>query len=166
MHRVRLVPREERPDRLTALPLGRGMRQSLIGLAMAAGIGSITTFSALREVGAARHVPGAVTSAVIGDSVVEGFRDTLRLVRLMFDDTAARRVSVVGDFNSWNHEATRMRRDERSGRWSVTLALRDGEHRYAIVVDATRWAGDSPSSRVGNASGRVYSVLHVARVAN
>jgi hypothetical protein len=48
-----------------------------------------------------------------------------------------------------------MQRDERTGRWAVTLALHDGEHRYAIVVDNTRYA-----------AGHGYSLLHVARATN
>lgn len=161
MDRVRLTARPV----TSRGPLGRATRHSLVGLAMAAGIGSITTVSALRVADATRHVPAAVASAVVGDSVVEGFRDTLRLVRLMFDDATARRVTVVGDFNVWNADATRMRRDRRTGLWSTTLALHDGEYRYAIVVDATRWAGDSAAGRL-DGTGHVYSLLHVQRVTN
>ena len=166
MDRIREAARTGRPRKAASLPLGRTTRHSLIGLAMAAGIGSITTIAALRDVGVSPRTAGAVTSVVIGDSVVEGFRDTLRLVRLMFDDAGAKQVAVAGDFNAWNHEATRMQRDERTGRWSVTLALHDGEHRYAIVVDATRLAGDALAPRAGNATGHVHSVLHVARSTN
>lgn len=165
MENIRRAAREGMPTRSIAFSSGRSTRQSLIGLALAAGIGSITTLSSF---GPSMHTQGAVrvmTSAVIGDSVVDRFRDTLRLVRLIFDDPAARQVSVVGDFNSWRDDATRMQRDARTGRWAVTLALRDGEHRYAIVVDNTRWAGDAPA-RTRDATGHVYSLLHVARTAN
>ena len=165
MDRVRLVARPMTSRGALAPGLGRATRHSLVGLAMAAGIGSITTVSALRVADATRRAPAAVASAVVGDSVVEGFRDTLRLVRLMFDDATARRVAVVGDFNAWNGEATRMRRDRRTGLWSTTLALHDGEYRYAIVVDATRWSGDSAAGRL-DGTGHVYSLLHVQRVTN
>jgi len=73
---------------------------------------------------------------------VDRVRDTLRLVRLIFDaPAAATQVAVLGDFNGWRGDSTRMQRDGRTGKWSVTVALRDGEHRYAIVVDNTRWNG-------------------------
>ena len=85
MDRVRLAARENASRPALALPLGRTTRQSLIGVALAAGIGSITTLSALLPVGRNASAPGVVTSAVIGDSVVDRLRDTLRLVRLMFD---------------------------------------------------------------------------------
>ncbi|MEP6620162.1 MAG: hypothetical protein ABJE47_12645 [bacterium] len=166
MDKVRRASSEGSPRRMLALPLGRASRQSLIGLAMAAGIGSITTMSALSGIGSGRRVAATVSSAVIGDSVVEGFRDTLRLVRLMFNDAGARQVAVAGDFNGWKPEMTPMQRDKRSGDWSVTLALPDGSHRYAIVVDATRWAGDSALNKGADAPGHVYSLLHVARTTN
>jgi 1,4-alpha-glucan branching enzyme len=74
-------------------------------------------------------------------------------------------VAVVGDFNGWRSEATPMRRDDATGRWAVTLALHDGAHRYAIVVDNTRWAGDV-WSRPGDSTRQLYSLLHVAHASN
>ena len=91
----------------------------------------------------------------------------LRLVRLMFDAPEARRVAVAGDFNGWDADATQLTRDERSRRWSVTLALHDGQHRYAFVVDGTRWVPDPRGGRsVQGADGRVYSLLSLSRTSN
>ena len=163
MESVRRAARDGMPSRLLILPSGRSARHSLIGIALAAGIGSITTLSSFGPAVQDPRIAGVVTSTVIGDSVVDRLRDTLRLVRLIFDDPAARQVAVVGDFNDWRGDA--MQRDARTGRWAVTLALHDGEHRYAIVVDNTRWAGIAPV-RSGNEAGHVYSLLHVARTTN
>ena len=91
--------------------------------------------------GAGVRSVGAVSSVVLGDTVVNRLRDTLRLVRLMFRDSTARHVAIRGDFNRWNERGAVMHRDARSGQWTVTLALSAGDHRYAIVVDDTRWAG-------------------------
>lgn len=165
MERVRAAAREGVPRRMLPLSIGRTTRHSIIGVALAAGIGSITTLSSFSPAVHSVNVRGVATSTVIGDSVVDRLRDTLRLVRLIFDDPSARQVAVVGDFNGWRGDATRMQRDERTGRWAVTLALHDGEHRYAIVVDNTRWAGDQ-SARSGDSSRHVYSLLHVARASN
>jgi hypothetical protein len=140
MERVRQVPASDRPRRALA-SYGRAIRHSLIGLAFAAGIGSITTLAAFTPTAVSNvRTAGVVTSVVIGDTVVNRLRDTLRLVRLMFDDSTAHRVAIAGDFNNWDERSTRMRRDENTGRWTATLALRDGDHRYAIVVDNLRWA--------------------------
>jgi hypothetical protein len=149
MERIRQVPAAQRPRRALA-SYGRGVRRSLIGLAFAAGIGSITALPALAPSTVSVHSAGVVTSVVIGDTVVNRLRDTLRLVRLMFDDSTAHQVAVAGDFNGWDERSTRLRRDEHTGRWTATLALRDGDHRYAIVADNLRWPGR----------------LHVARTTN
>jgi hypothetical protein len=150
MEGVRLAAREGAPGKTLIFPGGRSARHSIIGIALAAGIGSITTLSSFAPAASDARPMGVVTSAIIGDSVVDRFRDTLRLVRLMFDAPDARRVAVAGDFNGWSSDATHMQRDAHSGQWSVTLALKDGEHRYAIVVDNTRRPG----------------LLHVARAQN
>lgn len=161
MERVREVARDV--PRRRAPSFGRGTRHSLVGLALAAGIGSITTLSALvPPAGGA----GALRTAVIGDTVVSTLRDTLRLVRLMFDDSGAREVSVVGDFNGWRARETPLTWDGGTQRWSATLALRDGAHRYAFVVDGARWVPDPAAERVRAGDGRVYSILHVTRTTN
>jgi hypothetical protein len=165
MQRVRLAARDDQRRRMIPPSFGRTARHSLIGMALAAGIGSVTTLSPLVTVRPSLPAGSGAMSEVIGDSVVGRLRDTLRLVRLMFDDPAARRVAVVGDFNGWQLEATPRRQDPSSGRWEARLALPDGEHRYAIVVDNTRWVGDTVSRQAGTA-GQVYSLLHVVRASN
>ncbi len=46
----------------------------------------------------------------------------------------ARQVSIVGDFNNWDPDATPMIR-EPDGQWTASLELRHGYHRYAFLVD-------------------------------
>lgn len=83
--------------------------------------------------------------AVLGDSVASvasAIRDTLRIVQFMLTAPAASRVALAGDFNDWNTRGTPLARDSRDGRWTVTLALAPGRHRYAYVVDDTQWVRD------------------------
>jgi AMP-activated protein kinase-like protein len=166
MDRVRRAAAESRSARPGREPSHRFNRHSIVGLTLAAGIGGLSTLSAF--VPAAQ--PGRndrLGAVVIGDTVVATLRDTLRLVRLMFDAPEAQRVAIAGDFNGWGATPTPLARDERSRRWSVTLALRAGEHRYAFVVDDTRWMPDPSSERtVQGDDGRVYSILSLTRVAN
>jgi hypothetical protein len=144
----------------------RATRHSLVGLAFAAGIGGISTLSALIPA-AQRDVARGVSSVVLGDTVVGSLHDTLRLVRLMFDAPSARRVAVMGEFNRWNAAAAPLVREGDGPRWSITLALRDGEHRYAFVVDETRWVPDPRAERTARGDdGRLYSLLRVARASN
>ena len=165
MRRVRHTAREDQRRRMIPPSFGRTARHSLIGVALAAGIGSVTTLSSLVPMRSTPHGENVAMSEVIGDTVVGRLRDTLRLVRLIFDDSAARHVAVVGDFNGWQPSETPMRQDPASGRWETRLALADGAHRYAIVVDNTRWVGDSISRQAGS-PGQVYSLLHVTRASN
>ena len=149
------------PRRHHVLRTVRPVRHSLVGLAMAASIGSVAVLSTMP-----RGVrPGSERSGVIGDSVVATLRDTLRLVRLIFDDPGAREVAAVGDFNGWVTTATPMRRDAVTHRWSAVVAMRDGEQRYAFVVDDARWVPDPAVTPVRDGE-RLVSLLHVARARN
>ena len=165
MERVRHAAAEGHPVRRRGETWYRRQRHSIVGLTLAAGIGGLSTLSALP--GAQRDAGERLGAVVIGDTVVATLRDTLRLVRLMFDAPDAHRVEVAGDFNRWGASATPLVRDERSHRWSVTLALHDGEHRYAFVVDETRWTPDPRADRtVQGSDGRIYSLLSLSRSAN
>jgi hypothetical protein len=53
-------------------------------------------------------------------------------------------VAVVGDFNDWDPQASRLR-SGRNGTWTLELALPPGSHRYAFVVDGTHWLPDPAS---------------------
>lgn len=165
MDRVRRAAAEGHPVRRRAQPWHHIARHSIVGLSLAAGIGGISTLSALLP--AAHGDATGISPVVIGDTVVATLHDTLRLVRLMFDAPHAERVAIAGDFNRWDADATPLARDPASRRWSVTLALHDGEHRYAFVVDGTRWVPDPHTGRsVRGEDGRVYSLLSLSRTAN
>jgi hypothetical protein len=164
MERVRAVPLNERPVRRSRPPRTLAVRHSIVGLALAAGIGSIGTLPSMRAGRGAGA--GASATAVIGDTVSATLRDTARLVRLMFDDATARHVAAVGDFNGWSADSTPLVHDATTRRWTATIALRDGAHRYAFVVDGTRWALDPSAPHVRGDDGRVYSLLNVSRQSN
>lgn len=145
---------------------GGPSRHSIIGLALAAGIGGLSTLAGAVP-SMQPHDSRVLSSIAIGDSVVSTLRDTLRMVRLMLDAPGAHRVAVAGDFNRWGAPATPLVRDAYTPRWSVTLALRSGEHRYAFVVDGTRWVLDPHVTEVARGDdGRLYSLLSVARATN
>ena len=166
MERVRQAAAEGHPIRRRGEAWHRRQRYSIVGLTLAAGIGGLSTLSAIVPA-AQRDAGERLGAVVIGDTVVATLRDTLRLVRLMFDAPDARRVEVAGDFNGWGASPIALVRDERSRRWSVTLALRSGEHRYAFVVDETRWTPDPRADRtVQGDDGRLYSLLSLSRAAN
>jgi hypothetical protein len=61
-----------------------------------------------------------------------------------FDLTApdAGGVTLVGDFNGWDRQATPMRRAKTPGTWTVSVPLERGRHVYGFVVDGVRWVAD------------------------
>ena len=165
MRCVRRAARDgRRPVRSDAW--NRVSRYSIIGLGLAAGLGGVTSLSALVPSQGRDGAPVA-SAVILGDTVAATLHDTLRLVRLMFDAPSARQVAVVGDFNQWGARPTPLARDADGRRWSVTLALHAGEHRYAFVVDETRWVLDPRADRrVRAGDDRVYSLLNVGRATN
>lgn len=46
----------------------------------------------------------------------------------------AKQVSIFGDFNNWNPNATPMLRQP-DGQWMASLELRHGYHHHAFLVD-------------------------------
>src|SRR3990172_4978283 len=57
----------------------------------------------------------------------------------------ATRVSVVGDFNSWDAAAAPMRRVGKDGPWTATVLARPGRHVYAFLVDGAPPVADPPA---------------------
>jgi hypothetical protein len=69
----------------------------------------------------------------------------------------ARRVSLVGDFNDWDPASTPLHQTSARTIWSGVVALGPGRHRYAFLVDGTRWVADpdapaAPSDEFGTPS--------------
>jgi 1,4-alpha-glucan branching enzyme len=74
----------------------------------------------------------------------------------------AKRVSVVGDFNHWDVQATPLQRPAAGGEWHAAVRLPPGRHVYAFVVDGVRWVADPAAPRaVDNDFGPPNSVLTV-----
>jgi 1,4-alpha-glucan branching enzyme len=53
----------------------------------------------------------------------------------MLENGAARRVTLVGDFNNWNPAATPLTRDPASGLWTTVVPMLPGRHVYAFMID-------------------------------
>jgi 1,4-alpha-glucan branching enzyme len=77
-------------------------------------------------------------------------------VQFVLIDPDASSVWLVGDFNDWRRDATRLARTGPSGVWSVDVPLAPGRHAYAFIVDDV-WAPDAlapkaPDSEFGQAT--------------
>lgn len=74
----------------------------------------------------------------------------------------AARVNLVGDFNSWDAEATPLVHDGSRDLWVVELQLASGMHTYAFVVDGHEWHTDPSAPLAADATfGGKTSVLVV-----
>ncbi len=140
-HRVlAILASEPRPR-----PAPRRLR---VFLARAAAIGAIA-------------VTGAGLARLASDRPTAGAGDT-RPVELRLDTEGARAVTVVGDFNDWDPQATRL--DGREGHWSTTLRLRPGRYRYTFLVDGARWLADPSRTPAADPDfDRPTSILTVAQ---
>jgi 1,4-alpha-glucan branching enzyme len=58
-----------------------------------------------------------------------------------------RKVTVVGDFNEWDKEASPMKK-LKDGSYSTTIELVSGKsYRYKYILDDTRWENDWAADR-------------------
>lgn len=101
MRRVRDSARSGGPRRRTMLGAPQSTRHSIVGLAMAASVGSLAVLA-----GVTPHAPslGGAHSAIIGDSITGALRDTLLLMRLIHD--GEHRYAFVVDGARWAPDRT------------------------------------------------------------
>jgi anti-sigma factor RsiW len=85
-----------------------------------------------------------------------------REIEVVFTAPQAASVSVVGDFNSWDPQRTRMVRVDHGGSWSAMLKLAPGVHQYSFVIDGKTWMPDPGSKKtIDDGFGGRNSVLIV-----
>jgi len=83
-------------------------------------------------------------------------------VTFVFRAPGASSVTLVGDFNGWDPDATPRRRAALSDAWTAQVPLGRGLHAYAFVIDGSEWAPDPSAPLAPEATfGRRNSVLVV-----
>jgi hypothetical protein len=108
-------------------------------LALAAGIAALAVLVTRQTSQPAPILqPAVVATAPVHDSVT--------FVRFVFVGRASS-VSLVGDFNAWGAKPTVLDQTA-NGAWTTSVALPNGRHEYAFIVDGERWVADplAPSS--------------------
>lgn len=91
-----------------------------------------------------------------------GVHQTDQGVQFVAHFPEAQKVTIAGDFNSWQADATELVPvDGRPGDWRATLPLETGRYRYRFVVDG-QWQADPHNSYVeSNPYGELNSVVEV-----
>ena len=164
------VAADRQRQREAAISRTRSRKQWLAWGAVAtaaAVIGTLSQLSSVPRTEARADAP--ISNAMTASVVLPASRgadnaDAPRPVQLVLSAPGARSVRVVGDFNGWDDRRSPMVRDDASGLWNVTLALRPGRHVYAFVVNDTQWVRDPRATAAPDADfGRPGSVLLVGR---
>jgi 1,4-alpha-glucan branching enzyme len=84
--------------------------------------------------------------------------------QFVFDNVRAHRVSVVGDFNTWNPTSAAMTRSSDGRLWSVIIPIYPGRHIYGFMVDDSVFTLDPRAPKVRDADlGTEGSVVIVGR---
>lgn len=85
--------------------------------------------------------------------------------QFVLERKAAKRVTVVGDFNGWGEGArVELQHEPGTSLWVATVPLAPGRHVYAFVVDDSVWTPDPRAPRAKDADfGVAGSVVIVGR---
>ena len=73
----------------------------------------------------------------------------------------AKRVSIIGDFNNWNPNATPMIRQP-DGQWMASLELRHGYHQYAFLVDGRPMLDPNATRRTSGPQNQPVSLVAIS----
>jgi hypothetical protein len=141
----------------------------LAGLAVAAGLaGAVVLGSGAlgrgTEPAAVAPAPSAAGPAALSASHASSAPTAGQAVQFVVAVPQASRVTLVGDFNDWNAEATPLHPVVgRPGVWAIEVPLDAGRHEYAFVVDGERWMPDPAApAAVADDFGTPNSVITVS----
>ncbi|MDB4878126.1 MAG: glycoside hydrolase family 13 domain protein [Gemmatimonadetes bacterium] len=69
--------------------------------------------------------------------------------QFVLENSAAHRISVVGDFNKWNAASAPMTRAAEGGLWSTVIPILPGRHVYGFMIDDSLFTLDprAPKAR-------------------
>jgi hypothetical protein len=131
---ARLTPADD-PTVMSSRPRGRWL--ATLGLAAAALAGFIARDFLSSNRGSAIELQRGTTPAVAPVRAVASTSGDVALVpqQCVLENTTARRVSVVGDFNNWNPNTTPMVRSSDGSLWSAIVPIVPGRHVYGFMVN-------------------------------
>lgn len=87
-----------------------------------------------------------------------------RTVTFRYEPTKVhQKVSIAGDFNNWNKDASLM--TLKSGVWTISLDLKFGKHPYKFVLDGQEWITDPKSETTeDDGNGNSNSIVQVSPI--
>ena len=167
---ARLSPADE-PVFIEYPTRGRSIRMwSAIGMAAAAAVIGFVARGEFRgredaNSVAATALGARTTSATTLQTAATSDADSKPILQqFVFDGPRARRVSVVGDFNTWNPTSAVMSRSSDGGLWSAIIPITPGRHIYGFMVDDSLFTLDPRAPKARDADlGTQGSVVIVGR---
>ena len=73
----------------------------------------------------------------------------------------AKHVSLIGDFNNWNPNATPMIRQP-YGQWMASMELRHGYHQYVFLVDGQRMLDPNATGKAKDSQNQPVSLVAIS----
>ena len=73
----------------------------------------------------------------------------------------AKQVSIIGEFNNWNPNATPMIRQP-DGHWMAGLELTHGYHQYAFLVDGKRVLDPNATGKTRDSQNQPVSLVAIS----
>jgi hypothetical protein len=128
-------------------------------LAAAAALAGIVAFGA-----GVRSMLSSEDATVAALAAPKTARDTVHIVRFVYYNETAERVSLVADFNNWTKDEIRMDPGAEPGFWSASVTMPPGRHEYAFVIrtdDGERWDADPSSVTIRDEFGIETSFITV-----
>lgn len=134
---------ESHLDELGEVDVPAGLSRSILAALPAQAYGP----SPLRRALSWGVAPALAVLLVVGGFLVKGklqlqARFAERVVEVVFTAPQAASVTIVGDFNGWDPQRTRLVRASHEGLWRARLKLAPGVYQYSFVLDGTDWVGD------------------------
>ena len=102
-----------------------------------------------------------IESSLDGTSPRYSARRNLHRANFFCHAPEAKQVSLIGDFNNWEPNATPMVRQP-DGRWMASLDLSHGYHEYVFLVDGTPVLDPHASGKARNSRNEPISLLAVS----
>lgn len=115
-------------------------RRWWMGAAAAAALFAVVVLSPARLTDNGQKATDSLANATLTPSgsttLIDGGTAVQFDIRLPDD---AHDVALVGDFNGWDSDATPMVQHAPDGTWTAKVDLVPGVHKYAFIVDGSRW---------------------------
>jgi hypothetical protein len=82
------------------------------------------------------------------------------IFQFKYEDTSAKNISLVGDFNNWNPYSTPLK-NFGAGEFSINIRLMPGIHSYCFVVDDEWKADPNNLNQYSDKVGTIISIIFV-----